>query len=58
MALDSAGTWYWCLRHSKVEPADGCAATDRMGPYATPEEARSWRERVQARNEDWDDEDD
>lgn len=58
MAGDSAGTWYWCLRHARVEPADGCAAADRMGPYASTQEARNWRERVRARNEAWDAEDD
>lgn len=56
MAADATGQWYWCFKHSAVEPPDGCANTDRLGPYASPEEARNWRERVHARNEAWDDE--
>lgn len=50
--------WYWCFRHTAVERGPGCPNTDRMGPYASEEEARNWRERVLARNEAWDAEDD
>ncbi len=57
MSVSNSGPWYWCLRHSTVEPADGCAGTDRMGPYESAEEARNWRQRVAARNEAWDAED-
>ena len=47
--------WYWCLRHQRVEGEDNmCGAEDRMGPYASADEARHWRERVEARNERWD----
>jgi hypothetical protein len=45
--------WYWCLTHQEVEPASGCRLDDRMGPYATPEEARRWRERLEQRRDDW-----
>jgi hypothetical protein len=35
--------WYWCLTHQQVEPAAACRADDRMGPYDSPEAARSWK---------------
>jgi hypothetical protein len=52
------GPWYWCLRHSRVEPKAGCPDRDRLGPYETADAARHWRERVAARNAEadaWDD---
>ncbi len=58
MTSSASDQWYWCFRHAAVEPSDGCPGTDRMGPYASPEEARNWRQRVEARNEAWDAEDD
>lgn len=45
--------WYWCLTHGTVEPEGGCRGTDRMGPYATPEDATNWRRIAAARNEAW-----
>lgn len=58
MATGGAGGWYWCVRHDRVEHgADSCPADDRMGPYATEDAARNWRERVDARNERWEAED-
>ncbi len=52
------GGWYWCMRHQAVEPADrGCPPDQRTGPYATEEEARHWRDKVEARNEAWEEED-
>jgi hypothetical protein len=41
--------WYWCLRHGRVEKGDGCANKDRMGPYATEDEAAATPERTAAR---------
>ena len=32
-------SWYYCLVHQKVEPQDGCANAERLGPYATEQEA-------------------
>lgn len=53
-----AAEWYWCLEHKRAEPADeACAADRRFGPYGSEEEAVRWRERVEARNEAWDEED-
>lgn len=45
--------WYWCLTHHAVEPYDACKAADRLGPYATREEAATALDRVRARNEEW-----
>jgi hypothetical protein len=53
---DAQGEWYYCFKHKKVETRDECGHMDRMGPYRTREDAGNWRERVAARNEVWDDE--
>ena len=46
---------YWfCLRHHTVEPQDGCAYQDRLGPYPTAAEAERALEKVAERNEAWD----
>jgi hypothetical protein len=55
---DAHGEWYYCFKHKKVETRDECTEMDRMGPYPTREDAANWRERVAARNEAWDAEDD
>jgi hypothetical protein len=47
-------SWYYCLDHKTVEPEDGCRAEVRLGPYSTPEEAARALEKVQQRNDDWD----
>jgi hypothetical protein len=48
---------YWCLKHGRVEQGTACPAHDRLGPYATAEEARSWQERVERREDTWQAED-
>jgi hypothetical protein len=46
---------YWfCLKHHTVEPQDGCAYQDRLGPYPTAAEAERALEKVAERNEAWD----
>lgn len=45
--------WYWCLTHQQVEPAGQCRATDRMGPYDSPEAARDWKDRAEGREDAW-----
>jgi len=46
---------YWfCLKHHTVEDAGGCKNADRLGPYATSEEASRALDKVEERNEDWD----
>ncbi len=46
---------YWfCLKHHTVEEASGCKAADRLGPYASAAEASRALEKVEERNEAWD----
>lgn len=45
--------WY-CLKHHAVEGHDGCKNADRLGPYDSEAEASRALEKVQERNEDWD----
>ncbi|MCW2505808.1 MAG: hypothetical protein JWO79_4092 [Actinomycetia bacterium] len=58
MTETSAGQYFWCLRHSRVESGDDvCPAKYRLGPYSTSAEAERALDRVQQRNEKWDAED-
>ena len=45
--------WY-CLKHKTVEGEDGCRNQDRLGPYDSAEEASRALDKVQERNEEWD----
>jgi hypothetical protein len=50
--------YFWCLRHERVESGDGmCAAKHRLGPFDTVAEAERALQRVQERNEAWEEED-
>jgi hypothetical protein len=49
-----AGQYFYCMEHHTVEPEEGCRAADRLGPYQTREEAEHALEKVQERNEAWD----
>jgi hypothetical protein len=49
--------WWWCLKHQRVEPDLGCAGTDRLGPFATPEDAARALQTVHERNARYDAED-
>ena len=58
----SDGNWYYCVRHGTVEQAEGCRATDRLGPYPDRETAANAMELAHQRTEredrrdaDWDD---
>lgn len=54
----AGGGWYWCMRHNRAEEAGAaCAADDRLGPYESKDAAEHWKDRVEARNEKWDEED-
>lgn len=46
--------WFYCLTHHVVEPYEACKAADRLGPYASPEEAALALETAAERNKDWD----
>ncbi len=48
------GQYYWCLKHRRVEPFEGCKALDRLGPYPTMDDAAHALDRVKERNERWD----
>ncbi|MFI6597095.1 hypothetical protein ACIBHX_12610 [Nonomuraea sp. NPDC050536] len=50
----SDGQWWFCLKHMRVEPEQGCPNKDRMGPYATEEEAAGALQRAAERNKAWD----
>jgi hypothetical protein len=46
--------WWFCLNHQTVEPTDACANSERMGPYATREEAERALATAAERTEAWD----
>jgi hypothetical protein len=46
--------WYFCLVHQQVEPEKGCAHSERLGPFATREEAERALQLAAERNEAWD----
>jgi len=47
--------FWFCVKHHRVEHGeDVCPPIDRLGPYATPEEAEHALERAAERNEAWD----
>jgi hypothetical protein len=50
--------WWYCLTHNTVEHGAGCPGKDRLGPYATKEEAENALELVRERNQEWDAADD
>ena len=50
----SENEYWFCLKHHTVEGTDGCKNADRLGPYASSEEASRALEKVQERNEAWD----
>ena len=53
----TSGKFWFCLKHHAVEPQDGCAYKDRLGPYPSHAEAERALEKVKERNEKWDRED-
>ena len=50
----SESEYWFCLTHHRVEGADGCKNADRLGPYDSAEEASRALEKVEERNEAWD----
>ena len=46
--------WWYCLKHQRVEPEDGCANAERLGPFQTQDEAARALEIAAKRNEEWD----
>lgn len=47
-------SYYFCLNHHTVEGEQGCKAADRLGPYETEAEAAKALDKVEERNESWD----
>lgn len=48
------GEWYYCLRHGTVEEGPDCPAKNRLGPYASPDDADHALRTAAERNEEWD----
>ncbi|MEL4359055.1 MULTISPECIES: hypothetical protein [unclassified Luteococcus] len=46
--------WYWSLTEHRVVGEGEAKAEDRLGPYATKEEAANALTHVQERNDQWD----
>ncbi len=46
--------YWWCLTHVRVEQGPGCPNNERLGPYATREQAESAIARTRARTEEQD----
>ena len=46
--------WFCVKHHTRREGDDGCPPIDRLGPYATREEAARALDKVEERNEEWD----
>jgi hypothetical protein len=50
--------WYWDLRRERaVREDERGPAEDLLGPYPSREAAANWRDRVERRNEAWDEDD-
>lgn len=56
MSEDENSFWY-CLKHHRVEGYDGCKNADRIGPFATEAEAGRALQTVAERNKRYDAED-
>lgn len=52
-----ADQWWWCLKHQRAENPPDVRDAERMGPYESQEAAEHWKERLDARNEEWEKED-
>ena len=50
-------SWYYCLVHQKVEPEQGCANAERLGPFDTEEQAAAALDVARERNAAFDAED-
>ena len=44
--------WY-CVKHHAVEEENLCPPIDRLGPYASREEAEHALQKAEERNEEW-----
>jgi hypothetical protein len=47
--------FYYCVKHHTVEHGENvCPSIDRLGPFASREEAERALENAERRNEEWD----
>jgi hypothetical protein len=51
------GTFWYCVRHRRVEPYDGCKNADRVGPFQTEAEAADAMQTIAEREERYETED-
>ncbi len=51
---DDDEQWYYCLKHQTVEQGQSCANSERLGPYASREEAQAAISHAAERTEAWD----
>lgn len=50
--------WYWDLnRHRVVSSDERGPADNTLGPYDSPGEAANWKQKVEQRNEAWEEAD-
>ena len=45
--------WWYCMKHRTVEGRTGCSNTDRMGPYASRDQAASAIDNAAERTQAW-----
>lgn len=56
--MSDESEWYWDLGRGVAVPAsERRFASNTLGPYPSRAEAERWHEKVEARNEEWDDAD-
>lgn len=56
--MNDTTEWYWDLERKVAVPAaERGPGANTLGPYATRAEAMNWRDKVEERNEGWDDAD-
>lgn len=51
------GSFWYCVRHRRVEPYQGCKNADRIGPFQTETEAAHALETIAEREELYETED-
>ncbi|MEL4504235.1 hypothetical protein AAEX63_03625 [Luteococcus sp. H138] len=51
--MAEAEQWYWSLKEHRVVREGEAKVEDRLGPYATQEEAAQALKHVEERNETW-----
>ena len=47
--MDGARQYWWCLKHGRVEEGAGCPNKERLGPYASEQQAATTIQRTAER---------